>query len=205
MMRWRRPYLEWRRADGLVVSYHWTCPASFVLILALYGADWASSLAAWLALMFLVTAHELGHAFGARAHGARVHAIVVNAVHGACLADAPRSRRAALRFALGGLQVQVVIASIVFAVLVATSNANLDLPAPLAAALLMLGPVNVLVMIHNLLPIPPLDGAAALAAWRSGRRAPMREPQPRVETPRAQTPAAIVDLAFERAKREAGQ
>jgi Zn-dependent protease len=205
MMRWRRPYLEWRRADGLVVSYHWSCPASFVLILALFDADWLSSLAAWGALMLLVTAHELGHALAARAHGAGVHWIVVNAVHGACSADAPRSRRAALRFALGGVQVQAVMAAIVFATLGVTSRAAIELPGPVSAALLVLGPVNLLVMIHNLLPIPPLDGAAALTAWRSGRHVPAGALASARELQRPATSAAVVDLALERAKRGTGE
>ena len=196
---WAEKGLLWRRPNGLQVHFHWTCVLVLVLALVLTQRQIIASTAAFAACMFLVAAHELGHATAAVRQGLRVFAINVGPVHGVCWAEAPQSRRGLLQFALGGVLAQASILLVAVACLLATRTFAVELPQALAAVLFVLGPWNFVLLVANLLPLKGLDGYVvrqALIRASANDRAHTLRPTILNE------PADIVDLAQRRATRK---
>jgi stage IV sporulation protein FB len=150
------------------VFVHWTTVAWPLGIVFL-------SLSARIPLLFLagspgalILVHELGHAALARRLGYRVHWILLSPVHGQCVYDAPRSRYDESYVAWGGVSAQLTLLIPAAAV---WSLAGSALPNVLNLSLAVLTYYNAAIIILNLTPVAPFDGAAAwrLLRSRSGR------------------------------------
>ena len=155
---------SWRlgRWRGVPISLHWT---------VLIGLPWfyyetrgfADTAIAFVGFFFLILIHELGHAAAARWRGLEVESIRLFFIHGTCSTEEPDYELDDVLIAWGGVAAQ-------FVVLVVAFSAGLLLPTVspfahgLASPLLrVLTEVNLFIMIVNLIPIAPFDGAKA---WR---------------------------------------
>jgi stage IV sporulation protein FB len=158
---------------GISVFIHWTAAALLILLilLALSGGIPLLFLAG--SLIVVMLAHELGHASLARRLGYRVHSILLSPVHGQCFYDAPRSRYDECYVAWGGVSAQATILVPAAAI---WSLAPTMLPNVLNLAFVMLTYYNAAVIVFNLTPLQPFDGATAWGLFRAraNRSHPMR-------------------------------
>lgn len=168
--------------DGVPVRIHWTTPvAAFVL-----GAGhWAPRF--WLAYALVVLTHEVGHALMVRRVGGAVASIDATGWGGHCeWSGDPTSFEDAL-VAGGGVLAHALLFVAVGLLYVVFGYPHSEWVREFIAALLGL---NLFILLLNLLPIAPLDGARAwpLALYaialvremreRSDRFRPRRQPNP---------------------------
>src|SRR5215471_9489224 len=154
----------WRlgRWRGIPILFHWT---------VLIGLPWfayqtksvagtAISFAAFFVLLFV---HELGHAAVATWRRVDVRRIELLFLHGSCAHDQPYDEEDDVLIAWGGVAAQfvVLLAALGYDTLLGPRSPYTH---PMTYALLrVLIDTNVLIMIVNLIPVAPLDGAKA---WR---------------------------------------
>ena len=116
------------------------------------------------AFFFLLVVHELGHAAVARWRNVEVESIQLYFIHGLCTHDEPYDEEDDVLIAWGGVAAQLVVLIIAFGaslLLAAFAPIAYRLAAPLFRVLIQ---TNLLIMVINLIPVPPLDGAKA---WRA--------------------------------------
>lgn len=173
------------RLFGAPVVFHWSVLLMAVLILALKRFSVAGLVGA-LAYVLLIVAHEAGHAWVARRNRLYVHRLLIYPMHGVCQHEAARTSGQDIAVAWGGIGAQALL--FVLAMLIGLLPFP---PGPLAsvqtAIVVAWGPFNLLLMVLNLLPIAPLDGARAWRVlpwlgerWRTRRRsrAPAKKKRP---------------------------
>jgi Zn-dependent protease len=196
---------NWR---GVPIFLHWT---------VLLGLPWgyyqtrsvAGTAIAFAAFFALFLAHELGHAIVAMRRRVEVHRIELFVIHGVCVTDQPYYEVDDVLIAWGGVAAQ-------FVVLITALGIDWLLGPrwpfthPLTTALLrVLIDTNLLIMIVNLVPVAPLDGAKAwrvipmLREWAEGTSwatrvrsllaAPRRARDKRIEAKSARITADIID------------
>jgi Zn-dependent protease len=116
------------------------------------------------AFFFLLVAHELGHAAVARWRSVGVESIQLYFIHGLCTHNEPHSEEDDVLIAWGGVAAQFVVLAAAFgASLLVTASAPLaySFTAPMFRVLIE---TNLFMIVVNLLPVAPLDGAKA---WRA--------------------------------------
>ena len=175
----RGGYLRLGRLGGAAVRVHWSLPVGAVLFTGFRFAP-----GAWLGFLFLVLVHELGHAIAVVRSGLRLVAIDVLGVGGLCRFEGYPTPRRRVLIAWSGVLAQAVV-------LVAAGIARIVLGVPgqpfVADLLGALVVVNAWMIVVNLIPVRPLDGAEAwgvihlLAAARARRRLEAEEAQARVQ------------------------
>jgi stage IV sporulation protein FB len=144
------------------VFVHWS-----VLLVLPFG--WAvtgrfgNGLVWFLAFLLLMLVHELGHAVVARRFGVRVQSVQLHAFHGLCVHEMPKSARVEIAISWGGVLAQALLLGVALAAVELITSAFGRIPAPWSVAAKVLIRTNLVVIIINLLPIAPLDGATA---WR---------------------------------------
>ena len=179
-MKW-----SWRigRIAGIAIRVHVTFPL-FLLWIGLRDGQGATAAAfavgAMLALFTIVLLHELGHALMARRFGIATRDITLLPIGGlARLERMPREPRQELLIAIAGPAVNLVLALLFGAILIATGGPRslvefdllrrLGAPAVGHVILAELVAVNVGLILFNLLPAFPMDGGrvlrALLALW----------------------------------------
>jgi Zn-dependent protease len=160
-MIFRSGYLVIGRYHDAPMRLHWTVPIGAYL---LTGADYVPG--AWIAFVLLVLIHEFGHAALVRAFGLRVVSIDLTGIGGQCEWSGNATERQRATIAWGGVLAQLA------ALLVAPLLASLfPRPAPpfVAQMIATFGRTNLLLILLNLLPVKPLDGAEAWRIfWRDG-------------------------------------
>lgn len=112
-------------------------------------------------MLVLVVSHEMGHACFARWCGLRVFGIRLGFLHGMCIYESPDTRLQHVAVAWGGIVAQSVLFAIAVVVSQALRAAHVDLAPALSEVLFTFTAFNALLMLLNLLPIRPLDGATA--------------------------------------------
>lgn len=167
------------RVFGIDVHFHGTF---FLLIAWLAGSHLAAgggvaeavNGAIFLAaLVGIVVLHELGHALTARRFGIRTRDITLLPIGGvARLERMPDDPRQEMLVALAGPAVNLGLAAVVYAILLATSGTSVLSDAafergPLVARLFW---VNVSLGLFNLVPAFPMDGGRVLRALLALRR-----------------------------------
>jgi Zn-dependent protease len=150
------------RYFGIPVRAHW----SMALIAALFAANWTAALGVvgglvTTAAFFLsILLHEFGHALVARRHGVNTESIDLWALGGVARLDreSPTPRADGL-IAVAGPAVSLLLGAIGIGLAFAfRSN-----------VLLIVGAVNVILAVFNMLPGAPLDGGRVVRAVRWAR------------------------------------
>jgi len=173
-------YFQVGRFWGAPVRIHWTTPIGAYLFCGFGFAP-----VAWVAFVFLVLAHELGHGALVRKYGLQVVSVDVHALGGVCWWVGQTHEVNRAKIAWGGVLAQLVILVIACCL------------APALPPNALLGQIvqtwtasNVLIMAINLLPIAPLDGAEAWTLfrfrnlrdlWSRGRRSALQRKVRRIE------------------------
>jgi hypothetical protein len=158
---------RWR---GAPVRIHWTAPLGAVF----FGRfQWVPAF--WAGFLLLVLFHEIGHAILVRATGQRVLSMDITCIGGSCrwMGRASSLQRALI--AWGGLWAQIVLGASTLAVV-----RTIGMPStPFSMQLYdVFTTTNAWLILLNLIPVPPLDGAEAwllfTQLWRRrpGRTAP---------------------------------
>jgi Zn-dependent protease len=169
------------RVAGIPVGAHWSVAVILVIITEVLGWSvlpallphqpaaeyWGIAVAAAVAFMASLAAHEFAHAIVARRNGVGVRSITLWMLGGVAQMEGdPPSPGADLRIALAG-PVTSLLADGVFAG-AATLISYADGPEVGAVAAGWLGVMNGVLAVFNLLPGAPLDGGRVLRAvlWR---------------------------------------
>jgi stage IV sporulation protein FB len=159
-------YLVLGRWGGAPVRAHWTVPIGA----AVFGhMRWVPGF--WLGFFLLILIHELGHAVVVKQQRCRVVSIDVHGLGGLCQWSGSATPIGRARIAWGGVQAQFV------AYLLTAVALQLFGPPPSAFAAQLVSAftgTNLFLILLNLIPVPPLDGAEAWKLpgllWRRRRR-----------------------------------
>ena len=157
-----RGYLTLARFRGAPIRLHWSLALG---VLFVSGLEFAPG--RWLGYVLVILLHELGHAALAKAYRMQVLEVMLHGMGGHCrYAGQPTPFERAV-IASGGILAQLVILAI------ALPLSFFLVEGPLTAGLFdALVRTNVILMVLNLIPIAPLDGAeiAKIPALLRGRR-----------------------------------
>ncbi len=155
--RFSRGYLRVGTLGGAPVRIHLTTPLGLIVI-----SGFSLAPAAWLGYFLLILVHELGHALVVLRSGGRVLRVDVLPFGGECEYDRIVSPIKNSLVAWGGVGAQALVLALATVVLKV-------FPAPPHSAWRELTGVllsgNLILILVNLLPIPPLDGARAWALF----------------------------------------
>lgn len=156
-MQYRDGFLVLGHLGRAPIRVHWSTPlVAFVL------TGFSIVPGAWLGFLVLVLVHEIGHALAARSVGAQVLSVNAHGFGGTCewYGDVTWRQRALV--AWGGVAAQMVLyfAARFAAIVIPTWGFFGDF-------LYTLTVTNLILIVVNLLPIRPLDGAEA---WKLFRR-----------------------------------
>jgi Zn-dependent protease len=211
-----RGYLTIARLRGAPLKVHWSLPLG---ALAFGGVAWAPAF--WVAFVVLILGHELGHAVLVWRYGHRVESIAMSALGGACRwqGEATHDERGAV--AWGGVLAQAAILAVALLAFGAAGKLESLVALQLERAFVS---VNIMLIVLNLVPVAPLDGAEAwpwlvqrYRTWRqlaASRRMmllevsspeiePARRPAAKVPAPLAPSPPVVVSPSPEpKAQRE---
>ena len=135
---------------GAPVRVHWT-----VLLLMLFFGGWEP--AAWVGILIIIMIHELGHAAVVRWVGGRVTEVMAYGFGGYCSWQGRVSSRGHALIAWGGVAAQavlLVLAYVFLAVVPVTDRFTYIVLHTFTQS-------NLHLILLNLLPIAPLDGASA--------------------------------------------
>jgi len=152
---------------------HWTA-----LALAVIVTRFRFEPVAWLAVLFVILIHELGHAAAVLKARADVVAIRMDALGGCCEWVGGVTRAQRLLIVWGGVLAQLILFGIALAATIFIGPYISDFLYPFLHILLQW---NLILVALNLLPIKPLDGYDAwrllsmtLKDWRLRRRSARR-------------------------------
>ncbi len=129
---------------------------------------YALSTSAALMLFTCVLLHELGHSYVAKKHGTKIQSITLFLFGGvSSMEEIPRNPKVEFKMALAGPGVSFIIGSILIIFYEVFKTSNLY-PGYLRLIWLM-GYINFVLFVFNLLPAFPMDGGRVLRAWLAGR------------------------------------
>ena len=151
---------QWR---GVPIALHWTVLLGLPWLFYLTRSGTAT-LVAFPAFLFLLMAHELGHAAVARWRSVEVNRIELFFLHGVCDHDGPDYEEDDVLIAWGGVAAQLVVLLVALGLDFVLPTLFPGAHVVVAPALSVLIGTNLFIMIFNLIPIAPLDGARA---WRA--------------------------------------
>ncbi|MEE8134987.1 MAG: site-2 protease family protein [Gemmatimonadales bacterium] len=167
-MKWS---LKLARVRGILIQVHWTFLILVTYVAMAYAsgganlAGVAKGVALLLAMFGCVVLHELGHALTAQRFDIHTKDITLLPIGGiARLERAPDEPVEEFFIAVAGPAVNVLIAGVLWAILVATDSLQpirslLDLGGPFFVQLMW---INVVLVLFNLLPAFPMDGGRIL-------------------------------------------
>jgi len=157
-------YLRIATIQGAPVRIHWTVVAGAVMFAGLRFAP-----AAWVAFVLLVLVHELGHAALVLRYRLDVVSIDVHGFGGVCRWEGISTTWQRAVIAWGGVLAQLALLLVTEGIVLATGAPTSALASDLVYVFTV---TNVWLLLINLMPVPPLDGASAwtlLRAWKEGR------------------------------------
>ncbi len=126
---------------------------------------YALGMATALSLFTCVLLHELGHSYVAKRHGTNIQSITLFLFGGvSSMEEIPRNPKVEFKMALAGPSVSFLIGSILIIIyqLFKTDSAYLRL-------VWLIGYINIILGIFNLIPAFPMDGGRVLRSWLAGR------------------------------------
>jgi Zn-dependent protease len=163
------------RPFGIPTQIHWSFWALLIWFggRELTGPNPSVHAAAWSMLLILavfacIALHEYGHALAARRFGIRTLGVTLLPIGGvAMLERTPTRPLQELAVALAGPAVNLVLApafvGLAFALGLTVDDAGMRVRGP-ADFVLLLGIINVVLLVFNLIPAFPMDGGRALRA-----------------------------------------
>jgi Zn-dependent protease/predicted transcriptional regulator len=116
-----------------------------------------------------VLLHELGHSYVAKKHGTKIQGITLFLFGGvSSLEEIPRNPKVEFKMALAGPSVSLLIGSIliIFHELIKT---DIPLSNPFLRLIWLIGYINIILFIFNLIPAFPMDGGRVLRAVLAGK------------------------------------
>lgn len=175
-----------KRYGRAPIRLHWTLPLG---MLAFTRFSFVPG--AWTAFVGLVLLHELGHAFLVRRARMQVMSVDVHGFGGMCRWYGVPTPTWRAIIAWGGVLAQALVLLVALPIYLFVPLPPIAFVVQLVDALVW---TNLILIVLNLLPIPPLDGAQAwplLGIWLRRRRARRDERLRRVGRPaRASQPTA---------------
>jgi stage IV sporulation protein FB len=150
----------WR---GIPILLHWTVFLGLPWLYYVNRSVTATAIA-FVALFVLLLAHELGHAAVAMWRQVAVGRIQLYFIHGSCTHEEPYYEEDDVLIAWGGVAAQLFLLIVALGAQLLVANFSLvasQLASPLFHVLIQ---TNLVIMVFNLLPLAPLDGAKA---WRA--------------------------------------
>ena len=124
-----------------------------------------------ISLFVCVLLHELGHSYVAKKHGVDIQSITLFLFGGvSSMEDIPRNPKTELKMAVAGPAVSLLIGSILIIIYNFYKIDNLfPIQDPLLRLIWVVGYINLILCIFNLLPAFPMDGGRVLRAWFAER------------------------------------
>jgi Zn-dependent protease/CBS domain-containing protein len=120
-------------------------------------------------LFTCVLLHELGHSYVAKKHGSKIQGITLFLFGGvSSLEDIPRNPKIEFKMALAGPSVSLLIGSILI-ILHEILKADIPTQNPFLRLVWIMGYINIVLSLFNLLPAFPMDGGRVLRAVLAGR------------------------------------
>jgi Zn-dependent protease len=195
-------FTSWRiaRILGIDVYIHWSfwLLLIYILLFQLKSSGWSEALNAvsFVIVVFgCVLLHEFGHALMALRFGAKTRDITLLPIGGvARIEQIPTEPRAEFLIAAAGPAVNVVIASVLFVVLLATGVVETLLnTSPLEQDFLkQLLVVNLGLIIFNMIPAFPMDGGRILRSFLARKRSHLQATETAVRVGRWFSIALII-------------
>lgn len=142
----------------VAVSIHWTLIAAIVLVLAVSIDRLVVTLVALTGYVASMLIHEWGHVLVARRRGCHVFGIELYAIYGVTRFTLPATRLDHCAIAWGGVLLQAAIGFPLVAWIKLVGYTPIEI---LNAIMAFVGFLSVVMVILNLMPMPPLDGAVA--------------------------------------------
>ncbi len=144
---------------------------------------YALSLSAAISLFICVLLHELGHSAVAKKHGSNIQSITLFLFGGvSVMEEIPRDPKVEFKMALAGPGVSFLIGILLGITYILTKPADISNTAylfpylfpdisinPYLRLIWIIGYINIILGIFNLLPAFPMDGGRVLRAWLAGR------------------------------------
>jgi Zn-dependent protease len=149
--------MRWR---GVPVLLHWSVLIALPWFYIVHR-NLPDMALAFLSLFGLLLVHELGHAAVARWRKVAVDEIQLFIMHGQCLHEQPERKSDEIWIAWGGVAAQAILLVLAFGVSQLLEARNYSLYLFAYPVLRTLVEVNFILIVINLLPVPPLDGAKA--------------------------------------------
>jgi Zn-dependent protease len=149
------------RIDGIPIHIHWSLLAlSSLIVVSSLGslAHAVGAVVALLAYFASMLLHEWGHVFFARRHLCTVYGIELYPLVGVTRLQLPPTRYAHCVVAWGGLLFQAAVGLPMVAWIKLVGYTPIEV---LNAFMAVFGFLSILMIVLNLVPIPPLDGATA--------------------------------------------
>ncbi|MBU4077229.1 MAG: CBS domain-containing protein [Euryarchaeota archaeon] len=127
-------------------------------------------MAASILLFACVLLHELGHSYVAIKHGSKINSITLFLFGGvSSMEDIPREPKTELKMAVAGPAVSLFIGSVLLIIYEIIKQELLFPDNSYLRLVWLIGYINIVLGIFNLLPIFPMDGGRVLRAWLAGR------------------------------------
>lgn len=146
-------WLHLGRLFGQPVAVHLSLPLGLLFFTNMRFAP-----GAWVGIILLVLMHELGHGVLVKLRGGRVTGITLHGLGGECAYTGARGELDRAIIAWGGVIAQALAIPILYTVLVLVELPETRFTLDFASTLLH---TNLIMIVMNLLPVPPLDGATA--------------------------------------------
>jgi Zn-dependent protease len=156
-MRTWIPVRQWR-CFGARVYVHWHVLIAISLLAVISLRHVVIAISAALSYLLILVVHEVGHAAIARRLGYEVLAIRIGVIHGHCEFEHPDSALHACLIAWGGVIAQFLVAAAVFGIAAALPPTMSDY---FGVVIVLLGYINLVVALVNLVPASGMDGAVA--------------------------------------------
>lgn len=150
-MKLRDGYLVVGHVRGVPIRVHWSMPLGALVLGGM-------SPAFWLAFFVIVLLHEGGHALLVRHYRHRVVSVDVTGLGGLCRWQGRATARERAVIAWGGVAAQAALLLVTGALVLVFGYPASGPLHTLASAFIR---TNAFIILLNLVPIPPLDGAEA--------------------------------------------
>jgi len=160
-MRTSWQLMKWR---GVPVVFSWTVLLGLPVFLAVYRGNWVKAVTGFLALLLLLLIHELGHAAVAKWRRIPVIEIRLHLLHGLCRYERPEKEADSVWIAWGGVAAQAVLFLVALGIGALLKSISFTAWLWTYPAFNVWVSANILILMLNLIPMGPLDGATA---WRA--------------------------------------